>query len=68
MNITALSFFTTFTLNLEKSMSSGPVYMTREGVAKMEDELRQLKGKANTEIAQKNAYTRQHGLLSKNQD
>ncbi|GDX63364.1 transcription elongation factor GreA [Chlorobiota bacterium] len=68
MNITALSFFTTFTLNLEKSMSSGPVYMTREGVAKMEDELRQLKGKGRTEIAQKIAYARSHGDLSENAD
>jgi transcription elongation factor GreA len=68
MNITALFFFTTFTLNLEKSMSSGPVYMTREGVAKMEDELRQLKGKGRTEIAQKIAYARSHGDLSENAD
>ena len=49
-------------------MSSGPVYMTREGVAKMEDELRQLKGKGRTEIAQKIAYARSHGDLSENAD
>ena len=68
MNITALFFFTIFTLNLEKSMSSGPVYMTREGVAKMEGELKQLKGKGRTEIAQKISYARSHGDLSENAD
>ena len=49
-------------------MSSGPVYMTREGVAKIENDLRQLKGKGRKEIAEKIAYARSHGDLSENAD
>ena len=49
-------------------MSSGPIYMTREGVAKIEDELKQLKGKGRTEIAGKIAYARSHCDLSENDD
>lgn len=49
-------------------MSSSPVYMTREGVAKIEDEVRFLKSKGRTEIAEKIAYARSHGDLSENAD
>jgi len=42
--------------------------MTREGVAKIEDEIKQLKGKGRKEIAEKIAYARSHGDLSENAD
>ena len=49
-------------------MSSSPVYMTRDGVAKLEEEIRHLKFKGRTEIAEKIAYARSHGDLSENAD
>jgi len=49
-------------------MSSSPVYMTRDGVAKLEEEIRYLKSKGRTEIAEKIAYARSHGDLSENAD
>ena len=47
-------------------MSSSPVYMTRDGVAKLEEEIRYLKSKGRTEIAEKISYARSHGDLSEN--
>lgn len=49
-------------------MASNPVYMTREGVTKLEEEIRFLKTKGRTEIAEKIAYARSHGDLSENAD
>jgi transcription elongation factor GreA len=42
--------------------------MTREGVTKLEEEIRFLKTKGRTEIAEKIAYARSHGDLSENAD
>ncbi len=47
---------------------STPVYLTKEGLNKLEEELRQLKTKGRTEIAEKIAYARSHGDLSENAD
>ena len=49
-----------------ETMSSSPVYMTRDGVAKLEEEIRYLKSKGRTEIAEKISYARSHGDLSEN--
>ena len=51
-----------------ETMSSSPVYMTRDGVAKLEEEIRYLKSKGRTEIAEKISYARSHGDLSENAD
>jgi transcription elongation factor GreA len=42
--------------------------MTRDGVAKLEEEIRYLKSKGRTEIAEKISYARSHGDLSENAD
>lgn len=47
---------------------STPVYLTKEGLNKLEDELRHLKTKGRAEIAEKIAYARSHGDLSENAD
>ncbi|GAB1429510.1 transcription elongation factor GreA [Ignavibacteria bacterium] len=47
---------------------SAPVYLTKEGLNKLEDELRHLKTKGRAEIAEKIAYARSHGDLSENAD
>ncbi|MBL7999073.1 MAG: transcription elongation factor GreA [Candidatus Kapabacteria bacterium] len=47
---------------------SNVVYMTRERVAELENEIRELKTKARAEIAQKIADARSHGDLSENAD
>ncbi|MFP4529353.1 MAG: transcription elongation factor GreA [Candidatus Kapaibacterium sp.] len=47
---------------------SDVVYMTRERVKEIEDELRELKTKGRKEIAQKIADARSHGDLSENAD
>lgn len=47
---------------------SNPVYMTKEGLLKLEEELRFLKTKGRAEIAEKIAYARSHGDLSENAD
>jgi len=44
------------------------VYMTRERVRELEEEIRELKTKARAEIAQKIADARAHGDLSENAD
>ena len=47
---------------------STPVYLTKEGLNKLEDELRHLKTNGRAEIAEKIAYARSHGDLSENAD
>lgn len=47
---------------------SAPVYLTKEGLNKLEEELRHLKTKGRAEIAEKIAYARSHGDLSENAD
>lgn len=47
---------------------SQPVYMTKERVRELEEEIRDLKTRARTEIAQKIADARSHGDLSENAD
>lgn len=45
-----------------------PIYMTKEGLNKFEEELRMLKSKGRVEMAEKIAYARSHGDLSENAD
>ena len=45
-----------------------PIYMTKKGLTKFEDELRFLKSKGRIEMAEKIAYARSHGDLSENAD
>ncbi|MFM8568437.1 MAG: hypothetical protein ACKOB6_02360 [Candidatus Kapaibacterium sp.] len=45
-----------------------PVYMTRERVKELEDEIRDMKTRVRKEIAQKIADARAHGDLSENAD
>lgn len=47
---------------------SNPIYMTKEGLTKIEEELRYLKTKGRQEMAAKIAYARSHGDLSENAD
>jgi transcription elongation factor GreA len=53
---------------LEKEMSDQPVYLTSEGAARLEAELKQLKGPARAEIAERLRSAIQMGDLSENAD
>ncbi|MCU0411983.1 MAG: transcription elongation factor GreA [Bacteroidetes bacterium] len=46
--------------------NNGKVYLTRERLTELERDLRELKGRGRTEIAQKIAEARGHGDLSEN--
>ncbi len=46
--------------------NNGKVYLTRERLTELEKDLRELKGRGRTEVAQKIAEARGHGDLSEN--